>query len=224
MTWHPDIPLEYRDQIVTGDARELAARLPDASVDLIFTDPVYERIEDYAWLAEAAARVLKPDGHLLVWQQVSLLPATFDAMNTHMVYRWTLVMTRSNVATNACRTNFFTHWTPCIWFTKTPDVKPLKRFRDAVDDPYVVNPRVTHKWFKPSKPLRLWLPAFVPVGGVVYDPFTGSGSVPVECKKSGRHFIASEIEQEHVSRARARLDDTQPMHPVFLEEQAELAL
>jgi DNA modification methylase len=34
--------------IYTGDARELSRAIPDESVDLIFTDPVYDRIEDYA--------------------------------------------------------------------------------------------------------------------------------------------------------------------------------
>ena len=29
--------------IITGDARELAKAIPDESVDLIFTDPVYDR-------------------------------------------------------------------------------------------------------------------------------------------------------------------------------------
>ena len=39
------------DRIITGDARELAKAIPDESVDLIFTDPVYDRIDDYRWLA-----------------------------------------------------------------------------------------------------------------------------------------------------------------------------
>ena len=65
MTWHPDIPEEYRNKIVTGDARVLAERIPDESIDLIFTDPVYDRIDDYRWLAETAARVLRNNGSLL---------------------------------------------------------------------------------------------------------------------------------------------------------------
>ncbi len=27
--WHPDMPLEYRNQIVTGDARESAHHIPE---------------------------------------------------------------------------------------------------------------------------------------------------------------------------------------------------
>lgn len=54
------------NQIITGDARELAKQIPDESVDMVFTDPVYENIDDYRWLAETAARVLKPGGACLV--------------------------------------------------------------------------------------------------------------------------------------------------------------
>lgn len=63
--------------IYTGDARELAREIPDESVDLIFTDPVYDRIDDYKWLAETAARVLNATGHLLAWQGQPWLPDTY---------------------------------------------------------------------------------------------------------------------------------------------------
>ena len=55
--------------IITGDARELAKEIPNESVDLIFTDPPYEAsaIPLYKWVSEAAARVLKPSGILLVY-------------------------------------------------------------------------------------------------------------------------------------------------------------
>ena len=46
-------PNDENQGIYTGDARELAEAIPDESVDLIFTDPVYDRIDDYRWLAES---------------------------------------------------------------------------------------------------------------------------------------------------------------------------
>lgn len=35
MNWHPDMPGDFKNQIVTGDARELARAIPDESVDLL---------------------------------------------------------------------------------------------------------------------------------------------------------------------------------------------
>ena len=53
--------------VIQGDSRELAKSIPDESVDLIFTDPVYENIDDYAWLSETAQRILKPNSACLVF-------------------------------------------------------------------------------------------------------------------------------------------------------------
>lgn len=53
------------DEIITGDAREVVKEIPPESIDCIFTDPVYQNIDDYRWLATEALRVLKPKGMLL---------------------------------------------------------------------------------------------------------------------------------------------------------------
>jgi DNA modification methylase len=40
------------------------------------------------------------------------------------------------------------------------------------------------------------LRTFSKVGQLVYDPFTGYGSIPFSCVSTGRDFIASEINPE----------------------------
>lgn len=45
-----------------------------------------------------------------------------------------------------------------------------------------------------------------PTGGVVLDPFAGSGSTGVACIMEGRDFIGIEREADYVEIARARLD------------------
>ena len=47
--------------IYIGDAKPLCEDIPDESIDLIFTDPIYQNMDDYAWLAEMASRKLKPN-------------------------------------------------------------------------------------------------------------------------------------------------------------------
>lgn len=41
MTWHPNIPMHYRDQVVAGNSIRLLLDLPDESVDAIVTDPPF---------------------------------------------------------------------------------------------------------------------------------------------------------------------------------------
>jgi predicted methyltransferase len=73
-------PNDENQGIYTGDARELARAIPDESVDLIFTDPVYQNLDDYRWLAETAARVLKPDSACLVFCGIGWLGETIAAL------------------------------------------------------------------------------------------------------------------------------------------------
>lgn len=77
------IPSEYMNQIVTGDARELAKRIPDESVDLVIADPPYFEITSSLWDSQWASRdawadwclewaseivrVLKPNGSAYIF-------------------------------------------------------------------------------------------------------------------------------------------------------------
>jgi DNA modification methylase len=211
------------NSIVTGDARELSKAIPDNSVDLIFTDPVYDRIEDYEWLAETAARVLKDGGNLLCWQAVPHSLPTLNALDKYLLYRWTLAMTRSNVCKAGTFANFYSHWTPCYWFSKSIEAKPHKRFRDCIDIPYSSSENGNHKWHKPKKILTKYIEAFTQPNDIIFDPFTGGGTVPAVCKMLNRQYLAFEIDPVTADLARQRVANTQPPLPIVYPEQMELS-
>src|SRR5579859_5582745 len=65
------------------------------------------------------------------------------------------------------------------------------------------------------KPLALmsWLITLItPPGGIVLDPFAGSGSTLVAAQAGGWHYIGVEREAEYVTIARARLEATSNVH------------
>jgi len=217
MTWHPDMPEEYKNQIVTGDARELAKRLPDESIDLIFTDPVYDRIEDYEWLARVAARVLKQDSACLVWSNPKTLFQSHNAMITYLSYAWLLQWQKYGVPrmgrTGVCVL------VPCLWFEKGHS-KRQKPFADWIGHPYEIVGNAKHAtWNKPERVISHWLDKF---DGCVFDPFAGGGTVPAVCKQLGRNYIAFEIDPETAELARERVRNTQP--PLFVMEPEQLGL
>lgn len=223
MTWHPDTPMEYRDAIVTGDARELAKRIPDASVDLIFTDPVYDDMEAYRWLAETATRVLKPDSAVLVFYGIAYLPGVVNALLAGgLTFRWQGLWYQSN---NMQRADMgFCNYSPFLWMEKGRS-KVVKQTGDVANVP-IPNGRDSHNhhWNKRPEIIARYLEAFTRHAAIVYDPFTGGGTVPAVCKMLGRHFIASEIDPDTASRARQRLADTQMPLLVVEPEQLELAV
>ena len=80
--------LTQGNALYLGDARELGKGIEDHSVDLIFTDPPYakEYLYLYEWLAEWAARVLKPDGFLLSYVGVYWKNKVFRMFDDRLEY------------------------------------------------------------------------------------------------------------------------------------------
>jgi hypothetical protein len=59
--------------------------------------------------------------------------------------------------------------------------------------------------------LMRWLTRLVtPPGGLVLDPFTGSGTTALACVHEGFDFIGSEQSKDYVEIARARVDHADP--------------
>lgn len=55
--------------------------------------------------------------------------------------------------------------------------------------------------------------AACPVGGIVLDPFIGSGTTAVVARRLGRHFLGIELSAEYARLARRRLAYTRPHTP-----------
>ena len=63
-----------------------------------------------------------------------------------------------------------------------------------------------HPTVKPLKLMEyLCLLTKTPTGGVVLDPFMGSGTTGMACKKTGRDFIGIEKDPEYIKIAEARI-------------------
>lgn len=217
------------DQIITGNARELAEQIPDQSVDCIFTDPVYDRIEDYIWLAETAIRVLKPNRACLVWCSNVGQYTVQPLMGRVIPFVLPLTYTKIAKTHKAFGYKTFLWSTPLLWFQNgTHDHDWLHDTIVNVDSNAIVStttpPSNTYKWHKNPEAYSYWLQRFTKPGDVVWDPFTGSGSLPLVCMEYGRHFIASEIIPEVADQARARLAQVQQQGRLPMMDQQELIL
>lgn len=79
-------------------------------------------------------------------------------------------------------------------------------FWDDITVPYWSMPENTdHPTQKPEKLLAKLILASCPVGGLVFDPFLGSGSTSVAAKKLGRRYCGIEINEEYCCWAEKRL-------------------
>jgi adenine-specific DNA-methyltransferase len=189
--------------VFRGDARNLADLLPDASVDLVLTDPVYDQIDDYAWLAEVAARVLKPDTAVLTFASKQHLPLLRQVMGVHLDYVWTLDYVLQAKTSRLWAYNVFTWNTPCLWHAQGRGY-PLT----TIPDTFVgSNGRVDgrHRWNKNLAVLKYWINAFTVPGALVWDPFCGGGSTLVAAKETGRFGVGFERDAHIAMEARERV-------------------
>jgi site-specific DNA-methyltransferase (adenine-specific) len=68
-----------------------------------------------------------------------------------------------------------------------------------------------HPTVKPVELMRyLCRLTATPTGGVVLDPFMGSGTTGVACAMEGRHFIGVELDAGYFDIACKRIDSVQP--------------
>jgi site-specific DNA-methyltransferase (adenine-specific) len=224
VTWHPDTPTEYRNAIVTGDAMELAKRLPDESVDLVLTDPPYGIGHKYAngtrdsrdgydrlirWLVQEAERVLKPGALAFVFQASPRLRETwqwFPPESRLFIGGKSFVQIRPALVQWA--------YDPAVFWQKPGPLRDYRRGRDY----FFANTSNTlsrgldeagfHTCPKALDLMTYMAECFCPPGGVIADFFMGSGSTAAAAKLTGRSFCGFESDPEVANLARERLTRT----------------
>ena len=98
------------------------------------------------------------------------------------------------------------------WYSKYFNVSPQevskkasKKDRNSTWDGRQIDTPSGHPTVKPTD-LMAWLVRLVtPPGGVVLDPFAGSGSTLVAAKREGFNFIGIEMDEQYVEIARKRV-------------------
>lgn len=189
----------YADDLVTiyhGDMRDV---MPTLHADSVITDPPYglgfqgegwdEQVPDPDWLA--MARRIAP---VVIF---TTAPTTmWDYPRPDWVACWARPASNSRAVSGG-----FNHWTPVLVYggVKFPvDVISLHAIANA-SAPWIEHPS--------PKPVRLmtWLVEHgSPPGGLVVDPFMGSGSTLVAAKQGGRRAIGIEIEERYCEIAAQR--------------------
>lgn len=210
----------YLDRITVGDSRELACRIPDESIDLIFTDPPYLKanIDDgiYAWLAHEAARVLKPGGFCLAYTGSQWLPLVLEQMQQALTFFWVCILRHGSAASYVYHKRAIVRYTPIVAFVKGKGV-PQRAFLDCATGSGA--DKRFHIWGQDERTASYYIDCFSSPEDVVWEPFCGGGTVPVVCKQLERRWLAFEIDAEVAARAQVRLAALQPRLPEIVHQQ-----
>lgn len=153
------------------------------------------------WLAECR-RVTKPAGLLMTFTDWRQLPATTDAIQSGgWVWRGVVPWYKPNTRPQSGR--FTAQCEYVVWGSNGG--LPVDRSRATFPGFYQYQPE-RNKDHVTQKPLGLMrdMVAIVPEGGLVLDPFAGSGTTGVACMQARRGFVGVEMASHYVEVAAER--------------------
>lgn len=202
--------------VMCGDCRELATTLPDASVDLIFTDPPYphEFLPLYSWLSETAARVLKPGRLCVAYSGKTALPEVMFRLAEHLQYHWMFSIYEPGTGASLWKYHYWSNHRPIFVYSNGgPDMDYYSHWLHDARQGSGRDKRF-HRWGQGQGEAEYYIYSLTKPGEIVYDPFMGGGTTAAACKSTGRQFYGSEMEAENVETCIERLRNTKvPLMP-----------
>jgi adenine-specific DNA-methyltransferase len=205
------------NKVICGDGIKQLKKLPDASVDLVFTSPpdVSEtsyktNVEKYkkfqASFCDEFCRITKPDGFIVICQTDRKKGG--EIISNHITYHnqikknnWKLkdhkIVVRNSIES---KDQFRFNYQNCLIFTQTGKIARKGEFRRNI----LVYQTKIHSVPGVSFNLFAWNPDFVELmiasltkeKDKVLDCFAGSGVVPRTAKKMNRQYLGVEINQD----------------------------
>lgn len=206
----------FTNRVIHGDCIPVMRAMPPHSVDLIVTDPpylvryktrdgrCYPNDDNSRWLRPAYSemhRILKPDSFCITfygWPHVDRFMGAWKEAGfrpvSHLV--WVKRYHSKQGFTRCCHESAFllAKGRPPV-----PENAPRSVF------PYEYTGNKLHPTQKPVTAITPLIRAYSIPGGLVLDPFAGSGTTAEAAKQTGRSYIAIEKVRRYYDNACARL-------------------
>jgi len=206
----------YCNTIIHGDCTDILPQLPAASVDLVLTDPPYVnryrctdgRIipnDSFKWLKPAFAelyRVLKRNGICICfygWAHIDKFASAYREAGFRVVGH--LVFPKRYTS----NTRFLRYQHEAAYLLAKGNPQPPQ---NPIGDVIEWTDYTGNRLHPSQKPITMLLPlidTFSKPGGLVLDPFTGSGSSLLAAKMLGRSYLGIELDADYHAIATERL-------------------
>jgi len=188
------------DKIYNLDCFQAMTEVPDASVDVVMTDPPYPNRMN-----------LFPD---TLVDGIAMLYLACKKAKSFVVFFWNPFDIPPppagwhEVARNVwhkpdCRS--ITHYEVITVWSKEPRQKVSRVWTIPILDYRSLHDWKPHPTQKPVRLLRYLLEQVTKEGDLVLDPFIGTGTTAVACKQMKRHYIGIEIDPKYAEIAEKRL-------------------
>lgn len=195
-------------KLICADIKGGLNSIENGSIDYIITDPPYpqEYIPLYSDLSKVAARVLKPDGSLIVMIGQSYLPEVIQRLSEHMTYHWCMAyLTPGGQSPQLFHKRVNTFWKPVLWFKKGDYNGDY--IGDVLKSPTNDNDKRFHEWGQSLGGMRDIIERFTNPNDLILDPFLGGGTTGVAAVTMGRRFIGADIDLQNVAKSDQRIKE-----------------
>lgn len=205
--------VSHTDTIIHGDCLDVMREMPDDSIDLVFADPPYGKSADKGTngFGDTSNRRYT-DG----WDGERLAMDYFCEM--FRVSKNQIIFGANYYLDYLPPTNCFIVWDKIAGYDfQNPfaDVELLWSSFNRVAKKYEYvqqgfirkdKDARTHPTQKPVGLICLILNDFSTEGGLILDPFIGSGTTAIAAIRTGRHYIGIEKEQKYIDIANERIE------------------
>ena len=197
-----------------GDCLEVMKSIPDKSIDAVITDPPYG-VQKATWddeippidIWKESGRTLIPNGNLLVFGGIKLMPDVMKLLGSLFQYQWVFAWYKSN-AMQFGKTGFSV-LDIALWYGNG-NAKAKTKKRDVIVEPIIPSQNdFGHPTPKPIKVMAHLIECLSEKGDTILDPFMGSGTTGVACVQTGRNFIGIEIDEGYFKIAEKRIHEAQ---------------
>jgi DNA modification methylase len=160
-------------------------------------------------------RVLRDDGSIIVWTSEQLFGKYRDWFEKNMYPKQMLVWVKTNPLPQFRLVGYRQATELMFWALKKKNTKNNPNFiflgQEEMTNVFYApivggKERTKHPTQKPLSISMEIIRRHCRPGGIVLDPFLGSGTTAVAAKKLGRHYIGIEIDPEYVKIANERLN------------------
>jgi hypothetical protein len=204
---HKAVQVDLPEGLIAEDFRIASAGIPDNSVELIFTDPPYDResIPLFEDAAKVAARILKPGGSFITYCGHIQLPETIILCGKHLRYWWTIACVHAGPDfARMQKYGIVVKWKPLMWFVKDNRGDTRTFVDDVVSG---ATEKSYHEWQQAENEAAYYIEKLTSDHGLVVDFFVGGGTTLAAAKKLGRRWIGYEINKITAAKAAKRLEE-----------------
>lgn len=196
--------------LLQGDFRKRATQIPDRSVNLVMTDPLYAKDALSLWkdLGEFCKAKLKPGGILATYTGMLYLPQVMQALGENLQYVWPASIYHSGGRKLVPAVRILQRYKIVLIYANPPVNIYWKPFCDMITGG---QSKEHHEYEQSVAEALYFIQYLCPKNGVMVDPFMGSGTSIIAGLQSGLGIrcLGIEIDKATFTTAQNRIQQIQ---------------